>query len=445
MRVRKRSGSAHGTGGSDPRRPALAPGDFGRGKKIPIPHIPGQKPDMIGPLLESGKRALGRIIFYKKVWDLGFDLGYYGALLYKHWRKSQDLEEIPWVQYPIQWTNPNNAFNFCFCPIPPTGPLVFVAQTNTSASGVGNNRCIVNQCIGGQAVTISPPTTVQGGMWELRTTSPDRYRHHWSYRRRTGQPDPGVIPKYIPGRVVPLPSPMPMADPYLDPGIRPWRIPKPGPQPLPVRTVPRPGRTPAPAPSPRPQRAPRPRPGSPTRPAPRAPVAPGDPDLKPIPDYTRPDRPPLYTSPATNIPVPLPGESKSPPVTPGRHVHAPASPGKNERKRKLGRGGRAGDLYGAATEAGDLADALASALPPSFQKEYRKQKGLHNKAKYLARNWRHIDPGKAARAWAEDNAEDAAIGLANKAGNRITKHPNWRGMRGVGPTRIGGGLPGVRF
>lgn len=441
--IKIRSGSVHSTGGSDPRNiPFAPPGDFGGKHKIPIPHIPGRDPrrELNDALFNAGKRAIGRIIFYKKIWDIGFDVGYYGALLYKHWRKSQELAEVPWTSYPPAWDNPGGAYNFCFCPTGPLGgPQVFVRQTNTSATGSGNNRCVVNACIGGQSVTILAPNTTQGGIWERRSTSPDRYRHIWSYRRRTGAPDPGVIPRYIPGRVVPLPAdPFPMEAPWSDPAIQPWPQTRPQPQ----RVRPAPDSVPSPLRNPRPQRTPSPRPGRPPFPRPRA--VPGDPDLRALPPWLLP-RAPRYTDPSVDHPVPLPGEQRPPPPRPGVHVQAPASKGKNERKRKLGKGGLPGSLYGAATEAKDMADALANAMPPSYRWEYRKQEGLHNKVKYLARNWRHIDPRKAALNIAADQAEDRAVGIANKMGNRITKHPYWRGMRGVSPTRMSGGFPGPQF
>lgn len=428
----KRSGSQHGFGGSDPRP-----------QRVYRPANKNWRPIPFAPLPRTGKpfgrlgRGLVRLTPYKRAWDTGYALG--GLIRQLTGGSNEgDLYGAPWAQTAAKWSNPNGAYNFCFCPTPAGGPTVFVSKTIASLTGTGDNRCVVGRCQGGQAVVIDSPTTVQGGIWARTATNPDRYAHVWSYARRVGAPNPGVLPQYNPSRVVPVEHPWPMADPWLDPNNSPWPLPAVRPAPLP-----RPQPSPAPEPNrnPRPVRTPRPRP----IPSPRPRPDPSRPPL-PAPGANRPPNPriPPYMSPGVEY-RPSPGTGKDPAPKPILHPQTPPGAGKNERKRKLGRGGRAGDLYGAATEAGDLADALASALPPSYQKEYRKQKGLHNKAKYLARNWRHIDPGKAARAWAEDKAEDAAIGLANKAGNRITKHPNWRGMRGVSPTRIGGGLPGVRF
>ena len=217
-----------------------------------------------------------------------------------------DLYGSPWARTNPSWSNPGGAYNFCFCPAPASGPQVFVRQTNASTTGSGNNRCIVNRCVGGQAVTISPPNTVSGGIWARTATSPDRYGHVWSYARRVGVPNPGVIPQYNPSRVVPVEYPWPMVDPWLDPGNSPWPLPA-------VRPAPAP--SPQPAPAPRPVPSPRPRP-DPSRPP------------LPMPGANRPPVPriPPYYTPGIQYTV-APGPGRNPAPQPVLHPEVPPGGG----------------------------------------------------------------------------------------------------------------------
>lgn len=423
----KRSGLQHGLGGSDPKPGRLLRAANKNWRSPPFVPLP-RYAKAFGRL----GRGIIRISPYRRIWDLGYGVGRVLRQL-NTGTNYGDLYGSPWARTNPSWSNPSGAYNFCFCPAPAPGPQVFVKQTNASLTGSGDNRCIVNRCVGGQAVTISPPDTVSGGIWARTATSPDRYGHVWSYARRVGAPNPGVIPQYNRSRVVPVEHPWPMVDPWLDPANSPWPLPAVRPAPAPS---PQPAPAPAPTPRPRPVRTPRPRPV----PSPRPRPDPSRPPL-PMPGANRPPVPriPPYYTPGIQYTV-SPGPGRNPAPQPVLHPEVPPGGGKNERKRKLGKGGLPGDLYGAATEVKDVADALAKALPASYRADYFKQKGLHNKVKYLARNWRYIDPAKAARNVIEDQAEDALIGRANQAANRITKHPYWRGMRGAGFTRASGVL-----
>lgn len=427
----RRAGMQHGNGGSQPR-----PMGFGGPAKIykfrPRPGPPLPLYDLPPPI--KYRNAVRAISMVPKPAPMFIPAPRFGAWIGPGLAALALYDFVsPFFSKPPQPAQviPQPGWN-CYHYSPPHGIVEQACGYNlgwASQALLGSTNCAswhyyaqtMFKASNGNLIMAGP---LRGGVYGCQRIN-TAHVWHYPYSSTPGRWNPTIKP-YTPGRTYPFHAPVFDPAPYMDPLVNP--APSVSPQPEPG-VLPRTPQQPRPAPGRiAPQRHPRYVPGR-------------GPKFNPIhdpysPPLPAPFKPPKYTPPYVTPSDDYhvgPGTGPSPAPLPGRHIQGPDK--EPTKKRKLGKGGLAGDIYGHATELGDLFDNLANSMPASYRAAYYKQSGLHNKGLYLVRNWRNIDPGAAMGNIVEDHFKDKLIGmLQGKGGNY------WPGMRGPNLTRIGGGL-----
>lgn len=373
--ARKREGSQNRAGGSDPRRgpPAAANDRFkrpGTGRRQPVGRrptspvwLPGSHSEAFKLGWKIGRKAVGWAQAAELSWAIGDYVGReYIAPYVRDWVYSTPPQPEQWI-VPGGWTEYR-------CPNPGgTGPTWLSNQVWWGNNVPGANP---THCLGGQYILPGPGLWNRRGYWrgpqlESGTVWPATHivSYFWSQFVY-----PPAFPEYIPAQAAARPLPVPRVSPRVRPSprYRPrWRE---------------------------------------------------HPEEHPDPTY-RPRKGPAlkrYQDPAVEIGL-TGGDRPAVRINPrAHHNRVPPGPGQPERKRwKLGKGGKLGDIYGGLTEIGDALDAIASALPKHLRAGYARQKGLHNKAGYLALHLGAVDLRKAIEAVVADQVEDALIAAPNRA------------------------------